>query len=216
MQTFVREGEDFKPVRGNNTLLATSAEAAIDDYILARTFVRKKPDSQPIGGDDTILAKIAEAAIDDFILTRTFVRKGDDNETIDGKSRSEQESEAVEIVVPRINADDIRAMILEQVFKPCADVEDVAKMVGDLDHYEWDVSLPSFLDETEESNTELGGIQIELDTAEITYKNYVTETEESNMKCDDILSYTDSKGFKKELCTRSTDNDVLTKRKENI
>ena len=113
MQTFVREGEDSKHIGGNDTLLATSAEAAIDDYILARTFVRKKPDSKPIGGNDTILAKIAEAAIEDFILTRTFVRKGDDNETIDGKSRSEHESKAVEIVVPRTNPDDIREMMNE-------------------------------------------------------------------------------------------------------
>ena len=213
MQTFVCEGDDSKPVGGNDTLLATSDEAAIDDYILARTFVRKKPDSKPIGGDDTILAKITEAAIDDFILTRTFVRKGDDNETIDGKSRSEQESEAVEIVVPRINADDIQAMILEQ---DSEDVEDVTKMVGDLIDYEWDASLPSFLDETEESHTELGGIEIEMDTAEITYKNCVTDTEESSMKCDAILSYTDSRGFKKELYTKGTDDDVLTKRKEDI
>ena len=107
MQTFDREGEDFKPVRGNDTLRTPSAEAAINDYILARMFVRKKPDSQPIGGDNTILAKIAEAAIDDFILTQTFVRKGDDSETIDGKSRSEQESEGFEIIAPRVNADDI-------------------------------------------------------------------------------------------------------------
>ena len=107
MQTFVREGEDSKPIGRNDTLLATSTEAAIDNYILARTFVCKKHDSKPIGGNDTILAKIAEAAIDNFILTRTFVRRGDANETIDGKSRSEQESKAVKIVVPRINTDDI-------------------------------------------------------------------------------------------------------------
>ena len=31
-----------------------------------------------------------------------------------------------------------------------------------------------------------------------------------------ILSYTDFKAFKKELCTKSTDDDVLTKRKEDI
>ena len=106
-----------------------------------------------------------------------------------------------EIIVPRVNADDTREMIIKQ------DFELSVKQVGDLFDYEWVASLPSFLDDTEESNTELGGIQIELDTAEITYKNYVTETEESNMKCDDILSYTDSKGFKKELCTKNTDDD---------
>ena len=103
-------------------------------------------------------------------------------------------------------------MILEQ---DSEDIKDVTKMVADLDDYEWDTSLPSFLDDTEESNTKLGGIQFELDTTKIA-ENYVTKTEEYNMKCDDILSYTDSKGFKKELCTKSTDNDVLTKRKEDI
>ena len=57
---------------------------------------------------------------------------------------------------------------------------------------------------------ELRGIQIELDTASIAV-NCGAETEESNIKGGDILQYTDSGAFKKDLCTKSTDDDILTK-----
>ena len=243
-RTFVHKEDDPKPIGGNNTILArtfvckgddpkpiggkskarykfqtivTNIETAIDNTILARTFVCKGDDPKPIGGKSKArykfqtIATITEAAIDNFILARTFVCKGDDPKTIGDKSRSEQESEAVNIVVPRINPDDIREMMNEHDFEPCA------KEVADWD--ECDESPPNCFDDTEESSTQLGGIQIKFDTAETSGKR-VAVTEESNMEMGGVLFlvllHTDSGVSKNDICTQSTGNDILMKSKDII
>ena len=52
-----------------------------------------------------------------------------------------------EIIVPCINAEYFLEMMNEQDFE--LDVEEIT----DVDDYEWDASLPSYLNKTEESNT---------------------------------------------------------------
>ena len=128
------------------------------------------------------------------------------------KEKSKQESSAVKIIVTSIDPDDIWKMMNEQdsSFKPCA-------RVAEWD--EWDESPPNSFDDTEESNTEFSGIQIKLDTAEIAAK-CVVETKESYTEVGGVpfprLSHTESYAFKKELCTQSTGNNILTKCEDGI
>ena len=86
--------------------------------------------------------------------------------------------------------------------------------MADWDDYERDKSSPNCFDDTAESNTELGGIQIKLDTATIA-ANCVAETQESYVEVGGILFpvlwHTDPGAFKKDLFTKSTGNNFLTK-----